>query len=42
MALSARLTLKRGETSVKDQLEIAKLALIEDNGGQSLGLGNEF
>jgi hypothetical protein len=36
------LTLKRGEASVEDQLEITKLTLIEDNGRQLLGLFNEL
>jgi hypothetical protein len=36
------LTLKRGEASVEDQLEITELTLIEDNGRQLLGLFNEL
>jgi hypothetical protein len=35
-------TLKRGEATVDDQLEIAKLALVEDDGGELLGLGGEL
>ena len=34
--------LKRGEASIEDQLEITKLTLIEDNGGQLLGLFDEL
>jgi hypothetical protein len=37
-----QLTLKRGEASVEDQLEITELTLIENNGGQLLGLFNEL
>lgn len=37
-----RLTLKRGEASVQDELEITKLTLIEDNGRKLLSLSNEF
>ena len=40
--MSIPLTLERRETSVKNELEITKLTLIEDNGGQSLGLINEL
>jgi hypothetical protein len=35
------LTLQRRETTVHDQLEIAELALGEDDGGEGLGLGGE-
>lgn len=41
-SLLPRLTLKRGEASVQDELEITKLTLIEDNRRQLLGLCNEF
>lgn len=37
-----QLTLKRGEASIEDQLEITKLTLIEDNGRKLLGLFNEL
>jgi hypothetical protein len=37
-----QLTLQRRETTVHDQLEIAQLALGEDDGGESLSLGGEF
>jgi hypothetical protein len=40
--LPLKLTLKRREASVQDELEVTKLTLIEDNGGQLLGLCNEF
>jgi hypothetical protein len=35
-------TLERGEATVDDELEIAKLALVEDDGGELLGLGREL
>ena len=35
-------TLERGEATVDDQLKIAKLALVEDDGGELLGLGGEL
>jgi hypothetical protein len=35
-------TLERGEATVDDELEIAKLALVEDDGGELLGLGGEL
>ena len=35
-------TLERGEATVDDELEIAKLALVEDDGGKLLGLGGEL
>jgi len=37
-----RLTLERGETSVENELEITKLTLIENNGGQGLSFINEL
>ena len=35
-------TLKWGETTAQDQLEITKLALGEDDGGESLGLSSKL
>jgi hypothetical protein len=35
-------TLKRREATVDDEFEIAKLALVEDNGGELLRLGGEL
>jgi hypothetical protein len=35
-------TLERGEATVDDELEIAKLALVKDDGGELLGLGGEL
>jgi hypothetical protein len=35
-------TLQRREATVDDQLEIAKLALVQDNGRELLGLCEEF
>ena len=35
-------TLQRGEATVDDELKIAKLALVQDDSGESLGLGGEF
>jgi hypothetical protein len=35
-------TLERGEATVDNQLKIAKLALVEDDGGELLGLGGEL
>jgi hypothetical protein len=35
-------TLQRGEATVDDELEIAELALVQDDSGESLGLGGEF
>jgi hypothetical protein len=35
-------TLQRRETTVDDELKIAKLALVQDDSGESLGLGGEF
>lgn len=35
-------TLERREATVDDEFEIAKLALVEDNGGELLGLGEEL
>lgn len=35
-------TLERREATVKDQLEIAKVTLSQDDGGQLLGLGEKL
>jgi hypothetical protein len=35
-------TLQRREATVDDELEIAKLALVQDNGGELLGLSGEL
>jgi len=35
-------TLQRGEATVDDKLKIAKLALVQDDSGELLGLGGEF
>jgi hypothetical protein len=35
-------TLQRGEATVDDELEIAELALVQDDSGECLGLGGEF
>ena len=35
-------TLERRETTVDDEFEIAKLALVEHDGGELLGLGEEL
>jgi len=35
-------TLERGEATVDDELEIAKLALVQHDGGELLGLGGEL
>ena len=41
-SLRRDLTLQRRETTVHDQLEIAQLALGEDDGGEGLGLNGEL
>jgi hypothetical protein len=35
-------TLQRREATVDDELEIAKLALVQNNGGELLGLSGEL
>jgi hypothetical protein len=35
-------TLQRGEATIDDKLEIAELALVQDDSGELLGLGGEF
>jgi len=37
-----RLTFKRRESTIENQLKIAKLALVQNNGWELLGLSGEF